>query len=534
MKYYILFVLLFCIGCAHSPHDSAVSDLLGELDDRISNRHTIERRKLLYLEKLKSAARDDFSAKRLLYANLYREYLNFDVDSAILYAMKEEQEALYAGDNKSIIDARLNLQSAYTLAGQYVESFRIQDTLDTLYMDCEQKRRYFYNRRELYGGLLESAVSDSISKEYNEIVSHSINRMFHLTRRESVDYLFLWANYICDKGGNADACIIEMNARLNKGDLSVHDTAILYYLLSHLYMHVNDRNNALKCLVHSAICDMSIPVREHQSLYELSAMLFEEGDIERAYKYIDTSLDDVFRAKVKMKLKAVDEVMPTISSAFKLKKESDSRRQKIFSITLVLMLILLASAVYFVYSEKRKVEKARKSLEKLVAELHDTNVKLKEANQLKELYIGQYVDLCSSYIGQLEKFRSHLINVVRTKGLEKTLSVLKSPAVVNEELSDFYRIFDESFLSIYPNFVDDFNSLLMPEFRGVKVTSGLNTELRVFALIRLGIEDSAKIAEFLRRSVSTIYNYRVKYRNMANGSRSEFEIKVKTIGGRAN
>ena len=337
MKYYILFVLLFCIGCAHSPHDSAVSDLLGELDDRISNRHTIERRKLLYLEKLKSAARDDFSAKRLLYANLYREYLNFDVDSAILYAMKEEQEALYAGDNKSIIDARLNLQSAYTLAGQYVESFRIQDTLDTLYMDCEQKRRYFYNRRELYGGLLESAVSDSISKEYNEIVSHSINRMFHLTRRESVDYLFLWANYICDKGGNADACITEMNARLNKGDLSVHDTAILYYLLSHLYMHVNDRNNALKCLVHSAICDMSIPVREHQSLYELSAMLFEEGDIERAYKYIDTSLDDVFRAKVKMKLKAVDEVMPTISSAFKLKKESDSRRQKIFSITLVLM-----------------------------------------------------------------------------------------------------------------------------------------------------------------------------------------------------
>ncbi len=111
------------------------------------------------------------------------------------------------------------------------------------------------------------------------------------------------------------------------------------------------------------------------------------------------------------------------------------------------------------------MEKARKSLEKLVAELHDTNVKLKEANQLKELYIGQYVDLCSSYIGQLEKFRSHLINVVRTKGLEKTLSVLKSPAVVNEELSDFYRIFDESFLSIYPNFVDDFNSLLMPEFR---------------------------------------------------------------------
>lgn len=478
-------------------------------------------------------AGNDLTGKRVTYAKLYKEYLNFDVDSAIFYAMKEEHEASLEGNSTAIIDARLNMQSAYTLAGQYVESFRMQSVLDTLAMDDEQKRRYFYNRRELYGGLLDSAVSDSISNEYSEIVNHSISRMFDLTRRESADYLFLWANYICDNGGDAEACIVEMNARLNKHNLSLHDTAISYYLLSHLYLYVNDRSNALKCLVHSAICDMSIPVREHRSLYELSAMLYELGDIERAYKYIDISLDDVFRAKAKMKLKAVDEVMPTISSAFKAKKDSDNRRQDIFSIALVVVLVLLAAAVYFVYSEKRKVENARKSLEKLVAELHEMNDKLKEANQLKELYIGQYVDLCSSYIGRLEKFRSHITNVARSKSIEKTIAVLKSPAVINEELSDFYRIFDESFLSIYPNFVEDFNMLLQPDYRDIKVEGGLNTELRVFALIRLGIDDSNKIAEFLRRSVSTIYNYRVKYRNMAEGERNEFENKVKTIGGRA-
>ena len=535
MKYYILFVLLFCIGCVSVPFDSSVSMLLEELDDSISNRHIIESRKLLALENLKKKAKENFPGNRIaVYGKLYKEYLNFDVDSAIFYAMKEEKQAVSDGLSGAVIDARLNIQSAYNLAGQYVESLRMQNRLDTFRMSNEQKRRYYYNRRVLYGGLQEGAVIDSIRIAYSNVVNHSIGRMFELTNKESVDYLFLWANYICDNGGDAKSCINKIKSRLDEGDLSLHYTAISYYLLSHLYLHIDDRQNALKCLARSAIFDMSIPVREHRSLYELAAMLYEEGDVERAYRYIDTSLDDIFRAKAKMQLKSVEEVMPSISSAFSAKKEMDRMRQNYFSIALVFVLLLLVAAVYFIYSEKRKVDKARKSLEKLVAELHDTNAKLKEANQLKELYIGQYVDLCSSYIGQLEKFRSHLINVARTKGLEKTLSALKSPAVVNEELSDFYRIFDESFLSIYPNFVDDFNSLLMPEFRGVKITSGLNTELRVFALIRLGIDDSAKIAEFLRRSVSTIYNYRVKYRNMANGSRSEFEIKVKTIGGRAN
>jgi DNA-binding CsgD family transcriptional regulator len=159
------------------------------------------------------------------------------------------------------------------------------------------------------------------------------------------------------------------------------------------------------------------------------------------------------------------------------------------------------------------------------------NATLMESNNIKETYVVRYMDLCSEYIGRLEKYRIHLCKIAQEKGMDAVLQSLKSSEHLEDELKEFYTNFDATFLHLFPNFVEQFNNLLKEDKRIVlKPGKLLNTESRVFALIRLGVSDSVKIAEFLRHSVNTVYNYRVKMRNLALNNRDDFENQVMMIG----
>lgn len=164
-------------------------------------------------------------------------------------------------------------------------------------------------------------------------------------------------------------------------------------------------------------------------------------------------------------------------------------------------------------------------------QLKEVNIQLSESNHIKEEYIAHFFDLCSTYITKLEDYRKSLNKKAANNQLDDLFKTLKSTAFVDNELEELYKNFDNIFLSLYPTFVEDFNTLLISEEQVVlKPGELLNTELRIFALIRLGITDSVKIASFLRYSLSTIYNYRTKARNKAAVSRDEFENLVMKIG----
>ena len=163
--------------------------------------------------------------------------------------------------------------------------------------------------------------------------------------------------------------------------------------------------------------------------------------------------------------------------------------------------------------------------------LQDTNKALSEANLLKETYISQFLDLCSLYIGKLEKYQHALNKKAMEHKLDELYKMLKSNDMIENEVKELYAVFDHVFLRLYPNFVAEFNSLLLPGERfELKSNELLNTELRIYALIRLGITDSSKIAAFLRYSATTIYNYRTRVRNKSAVPREEFESRVRKIG----
>ena len=209
----------------------------------------------------------------------------------------------------------------------------------------------------------------------------------------------------------------------------------------------------------------------------------------------------------------------------------------------------LCLGIFYVYKQMKKVAAARrevidanKRLKELNDELHLSNAQLKEANHsiaensyLMEEYIGRYMDECSVYLEKMVNYRRSLGKIAATGNVEELYKNIKSSKFIEGELKEFYTNFDNTFLQLFPTFVEDFNALLADDEQiSLKAGERMNTELRIFALIRLGITDSVKIAQFLRYSVTTIYNYRTKVRNKAAGDRDLLEQEVMTIGKSKN
>lgn len=187
---------------------------------------------------------------------------------------------------------------------------------------------------------------------------------------------------------------------------------------------------------------------------------------------------------------------------------------------------------------RKAIEDAYNQLNVLTEQLKTSNDNLSEANnaideisELKEVYIGRYMDQCLVYIDKLDTYRKSIGKLLNSNRIDDLKKLLKSTSLVDDELKLFYEQFDNTFLSLFPSFVEDFNKLLLPEEAIIPKKEGsLNTELRIFALIRLGISDSDSIAKFLRYSLTTIYNYRTKVRNKSLGDRNKLEAEVLKIG----
>jgi hypothetical protein len=187
--------------------------------------------------------------------------------------------------------------------------------------------------------------------------------------------------------------------------------------------------------------------------------------------------------------------------------------------------------LYFIYRQVKAVSTAQKEVQKANLQLKELNHQLYEANHIKEEYIGHFMNLCSSYIDKLELYSKMVNRKVLAGQINDLIKMTKSSVVMDKELNEFYSNFDSAFLKLYPNFVEEFNALFAEENRFViRSDEQLNTELRIFALIRLGINDSSKIANFLRYSVNTIYTYRTKVKNKSLLARDNFEDEVMKIG----
>ncbi|MCQ2204745.1 MAG: DUF6377 domain-containing protein [Bacteroidales bacterium] len=295
----------------------------------------------------------------------------------------------------------------------------------------------------------------------------------------------------------------------------------------------------------SAISDVSQGVMEHTSLRRLAVKLFAKGEITRAYNYINVCMEDAKVCGARLRTIQMADDLPVILNTYQETVSKQKFSLEIIIAVLAILLFVVAYSLYKIYKIQNRLKVAqakllrsnddlrqsKRLLEQALQEVQLVNRDLKESNQIKEVYITNYMKQFSEGIAKLESYQQMLLKVAHTSNFGKLVQTIKNTEILDHELDVFYQSFDETFLGLFPTFVKDFNTLLRPEEQlSEPKERHLSTELRIFALIRLGINDSEDIASFLRCSVKTIYNYRTKIRNKALGDRALLEEQLMDIG----
>ncbi len=473
-------------------------------------------------------------------SKLAKEYRKYIIDSAIYYMEKNKKIAKDIGDINLRDETNLNLCLLYSATGMYIESKEILNQIDRKSLSKELLPLYFETYSQFYGHYAQSNNRHTYF-QLNEAYRDSL-----LTTLDpnSIKYQITYAEKILYQG-QLEIAGNRLLTLLNKIPQDDPDYALVTYLLGNVYKNKHDSISQKKYYALSAITDIKNAIKDNASMQSLALTYYESGDIDQAYRFTKSAIEDAVFCNVRFRTIEISEFYSIINTTYQAKEAKQKSELKLYLILISILSLFLIVAVIYVYKQMKRVSKIRKELYRTNVKLTDlnegisntnnqlykVNSELSESNHIKEEYIAHFFDLCSAYITKLEDYRKALNKKAANNQLDELFKMLKSTTMVDNELEELYKKFDNIFLSLYPTFVEDFNSLLITEEQVLpKQGELLNTELRIFALIRLGITDSVKIAGFLRYSLSTIYNYRTKARNKAAVSRDEFENMVMKIG----
>jgi cell division protein FtsB len=427
--------------------------------------------------------------------------------------------------------------------GMYKEATDILNRIN-ITTSPELKGYYFTVNSVVYGYMSDYAASLQEKKKYIVLTKKHRDSSLNYYKPQSSAYIMAKSSTLLDAGKHKETLALLLNY-FPKIAQNSDDRAVIAYIISQAYRQKKDAEQEKKWLTISAISDLQLAKKEYISLRSLAFLMYENGDIDRAYKYIKRSLEDALFCNARLRTYEISKMLPIINEAYQKQNETNRFQLVLFLISASILSVFLLAVLFLLFKQMKKLSKAKQDLSlansklsELNTELNtfneklnETNYTLTEANLLKEIYIGRYMDQCSDYIGKLDEYRRKL-NVMATTGkINDLISAVKSKQFVENELAAFLTNFDKTFLQLFPNFIPEFSALLIDE-EAIQLKEGelLNTELRIFALIRLGIKDSAKISTFLRYSVSTIYNYRSQLKNKAAGPREDFEANVMRIG----
>ena len=547
MKNIIIFLCLctICMCRLHAADSSRADSLLLKLDQAIKERPIYMEQKELKLVELKRLLHRQIPDEErfAILGTLLDEYRSFNTDSALHMAEEREQIAIRLGNREYIDNARMNKADVLGMTGMYKE---VMDLMRNIHIDrlpVDIHPYYYHIYRTVYGLMADYAVTAYEKKLYTELTDKYRDSLLLVNKDNLLIHTLIQSDQY-NVRNEYDKAIRLLTDYLALQKDYEHDVAICAYTLSESYRLKGDKEKEKEYLIVSAMADMKTAVREYISLRKLAVLLYQEGDIERAYSYVKICMEDAAACNARLRKLEILEIFPIINDAYQQKTEKQQEQMKWALVSISLLSLFLLLAIFYVYKQMKKVAAARrevidanKRLKELNDELHLSNAQLKEANHsiaensyLKEEYIGRYMDQCSVYLEKMDNYRRSLGKIAATGNVEELYKNIKS-----SKLKEFYTNFDNTFLQLFPTFVEDFNALLADDEQiSLKAGERMNTELRIFALIRLGITDSVKIAQFLRYSVTTIYNYRTKVRNKAAGDRDLLEQEVMTIGKSKN
>lgn len=532
----VLIIVLFPnLAIANTKLDS----LLNVLDERVKNKDIYTNKRQARIAGLKKQLSETAIDNLRFDLNglLFNQYSSFQTDSAYQIAMHRLEIANQDGSREHRAVALMNVADVMRTAGMFKEALDILTELrkDDLY---KEDISYYYNLyHTIYLLMVDYSLSENERRKYQALVYNYKDTILHHSVPDSFNYNTILTGKTISQGLFNDALKLALDCASQK-DAEGYHPGIINHMLSTIYHNKGDVEQEKYYLAISAISDIEAGVKEYISLQSLAMILYNEGDADRAYLYVKCAMEDAIFCNAPLRTLEVSRMLPIINGTYDLKnKQEKDRLLKILIIAGALAVVLVVTLLY-TYKQVKTLSAIRQyhknvniELKRINAEMSEVNGKLLDANLVKEEYIGQMFNLCSSYINKLEDFRTSVNRKVKTGKLDDLNKMISSTSLVDREMKEFYKNFDSIFLSIYPTFVDEFNALLKSDSQIVtKDGELLNTELRIFALVRLGINDSVKIAELLRYSPQTIYNYRQKIRNTLKVKKGDFMDELAKIG----
>ena len=531
---FIFFILGTLFSCKKTDsHPDINEKLLRILDEKIKHKKYYENKKKNHIQKLKKEAllyKNNDSISYHLNNLIVEEYLGYQCDSAYIYSDKNKEIANRSNNEIWLYKNLLQRSVLLSTTGLFVESKEILDHINPEALPSTLRFSYNSAYECLYSNLSDYSGGDS---PYNKIYKNKLADYYNsaykaLKPGDPFYYLFLsHKNRIENNWSQAEQ-------NVNKFLETTHPGTRLHAIGSFCKAVIDGKlgniDSQESCLIYSAISDIESSTKENRSMQDLASILYQKGETDRAYKYIQSSLEDANFYNARFRNIQISKVQPIIEETY-LQTINTQNKQLRWSIFLISILFAgLGITMYFIYKQLKMIAKSRNELSKTNSVLKSLNNKLDEANHIKEEYIAFFIRQNSNYLEKFERYKKLISIRLSTGQLDKLSAMVNDKKNEEMDLNELYHNFDQAFLRIYPNFVDEVNNLLRKEEKYNLKFGTLNTELRIFALIRLGINDTNQISEFLRYSLRTIYNYRSKVKAKSVIENDEFEAKIMQIG----
>lgn len=548
-------------GGGSGIHDNEIEALATRLDTMLT--HTDEymaarERNIARLRKAYGQA-TDVEHRYWLAADIFDEYGAYDSDSALAWVERCMKLSDAMGRPDLTTDMLLNKSYIYTATGLLDQARVAIESVDSAGLTPAQELKYCDRVVFLSNHLDQYLGVEHGNDMYSQRIDSLLQSVMNSVTPDNPAYGWLMGWRSLRTPDQARQAIPVMKAIVERDDTTTRKAAMHAWMLSKLYERTSDRRNRLKYLIVSAMDDVRSATREVASLEELASEMLELGDLERASRYANRANTLANEYKNRVRLGNIADLQNRALTAIQMRQERQAGFNRLSLVFMAVMLVLLCVAIVYTQRRNRLLRRKRVELNRANSELrervgelqqmreqlHESNGRLSAAvdeakasarelsaiNDSKEEYITNVFALCSNYITKQEEFRTRIYTLLKDGRFDEALRAVMSPEMSYDDIRELHANFDSIVLRAYPEFVRDFNGLLRPDSQIVPKEEGsLNTALRIYALVRLGLSDSVRIARFLHCSVQTVYNTRQKTRALSDLPRDEFDERVRSLG----
>ena len=539
MQRYIAIIILF-IATATSSMADTNGELIQRIDSIIDNITQIYGKKQARIDFYKSMAHKSQKPETQLsaYDKLYDEYFVFQFDSAMVYADKAITLADRIGDKFHHDKCRIEKASLLGVGGLYGEAVALLDEIDSTRLDNELRFDYTIAYYFIYTYWADYCHDYYYSPRYHERANNYLKQAVTMLRPTDSYYNFFWGEYFIYVERNDKRALEHYFKTLSTAPVESRWYAMASYAIANNYSANNNNNKYEEYMLRACISDLLNCTRENLAMQDLAMYLFKKGDdnILLAERYINFAMDDAKNYNNRLRIIEISQKLPVIVSTYreKLSSQNNIMRFALFGVSILFAFVVVLLYFYsrqnqLLARQRHELSESNNLLSSLNDKLNTLNSRLLDTNSRRERLAKLYIDLCAKYIDRLSKFETLVKRKIKVGQVNDLLNTASSSRLSEEDAATFMNSFDTAFLDLYPSFVDEFNALLRTDEQIVPSHKGrLTTELRIYALIRLGVKESSEIAALLFYTPRTIYNYRSTIKSRAI-NRETFECDVEQL-----